>query len=118
MADKKADLAGPDISTYEEVDKILPHNYETLLGPKERMKTVYKKKNFIEENLCRELNLFMVQSPLIVTKESGVNDYLDRDGSRTFMYLLRTAHLGEVTTAVWPETLKSICKRNNIHVLE
>ncbi len=25
----------------------------------------------------------MVQVPLIVTKESGVNDYLDRDGSRT-----------------------------------
>ena len=47
------------------------------------MKAVYKIKNFIEENLCRELNLFMVQVPLIVTKDSGVNDYLDRDGSRT-----------------------------------
>ncbi|HVP39696.1 MAG TPA: aspartate--ammonia ligase, partial [Candidatus Saccharimonadales bacterium] len=29
------------------------------------------------------LNLFHVEVPLIVTKESGVNDYLDRDGSRT-----------------------------------
>jgi aspartate--ammonia ligase len=38
--------------------------------------------------------------------------------SRTFMYLLRTAHLGEVTTAVWPDVLKSICKKKNIHVLE
>jgi aspartate--ammonia ligase len=37
----------------------------------------------IEETLCKELNLFMVQVPLIVTRESGVNDYLDRDGSRT-----------------------------------
>jgi len=83
MVDKKADLAGPGISTYEEVDKILPHNYKALLGPKERMKALYKIKNFIEENLCKELNLFMVQVPLIVTKESGVNDYLDRDGSRT-----------------------------------
>ncbi len=83
MADKKADLAGPGISTYEEVDKILPHNYKALLGPKERMKALYKIKNFIEENLCKELNLFMVQVPLIVTKDSGVNDYLDRDGSRT-----------------------------------
>jgi len=83
MADKKADLAGPGISTYEEVDKILPHDYAALLGPKERMKAVYKIKNFIEENLCKELNLFMVQVPLIVTKDSGVNDYLDRDGSRT-----------------------------------
>jgi aspartate--ammonia ligase len=83
MADKKSDLAGPGISTYEEVDKILPRNYEALLGPKERMKALFKIKNFIEENLCKELNLFMVQVPLIVTKESGVNDYLDRDGSRT-----------------------------------
>ncbi len=83
MTDKRADLAGPGISTYEEVDKILPRDYEALLMPKERMKALYKIKNFIEENLCKELNLFMVQVPLIVTKESGVNDYLDRDGSRT-----------------------------------
>jgi aspartate--ammonia ligase len=83
MADKKADLAGPGISTYEQVDKILPRNYKALLCPKDRMKALYKIKNFIEENLCKELNLFMVQVPLIVTKASGVNDYLDRDGSRT-----------------------------------
>ncbi|MBN2520860.1 MAG: aspartate--ammonia ligase, partial [Bacteroidales bacterium] len=51
--------------------------------PKERMKALYKIKSFIEENLCKELNLFMVQVPLIVTKDSGLNDYLDRDGSRT-----------------------------------
>jgi len=83
MANKRADLAGPGISTYEEVDKILPHDYEALIGPKDRMKALFKIKNFIEENLCKELNLFMVQVPLIVSKESGVNDYLDRDGSRT-----------------------------------
>jgi aspartate--ammonia ligase len=83
MADKKADLAGPGISTYEQVDKILPHDYKALLAPKDRMKALYKIKNFIEENLCKELNLFMVQVPLIVTRESGLNDYLDRDGSRT-----------------------------------
>ncbi len=83
MIDKKAHLAGPGIGTYEEVEKCLPDDYKALLGPKERMKAVYKIKNFIEENLCRELNLFMVQVPLIVSKESGINDYLDRDGSRT-----------------------------------
>ena len=83
MSNKQADLAGPGISTYEEVQKILPEDYVPLLGPKERMKALYKIKNFIEENLCRELNLFMVQVPLIVTRESGLNDYLDRDGSRT-----------------------------------
>jgi len=83
MFDKQEDLAGPGISTYEEVEKILPNDYEVLLGPKDRMKALFKIKNFIEENLCKELNLFMVQVPLIVTKESGLNDYLDRDGSRT-----------------------------------
>ncbi len=34
------------------------------------------------------------------------------------MYLLRTAHLGEVTVSVWPDQLKQICARKNIHVLE
>ena len=81
--DKTKDLAGPGVSTYEEVAKILPNDYKPLLNPKDRMKALYKVKSFIEENLCKELGLFMVQVPLIVTRESGVNDYLDRDGSRT-----------------------------------
>ncbi|MBP1620186.1 MAG: aspartate-ammonia ligase [Acidobacteria bacterium] len=38
--------------------------------------------------------------------------------SRTFMYLLRTAHLGEVSVTVWPKELKEICAPRNIHVLE
>jgi len=38
--------------------------------------------------------------------------------SRTFMYLLRTAHLGEVTVSVWPQKLKDVCVKKNIHVLE
>jgi aspartate--ammonia ligase len=38
--------------------------------------------------------------------------------ARTFMYLLRTAHLGEVTVSVWPKELKDICKKKNIHLLE
>jgi aspartate--ammonia ligase len=83
MSDKKADLAGPGISTYEEVEKILPADYAPLLPPLKRMKALYMIKNYIEENLSKELNLQLVQVPLIVSKESGVNDYLDRDGSRT-----------------------------------
>jgi len=83
MADKKADLAGPGISTYEEVEKILPTDYNALLRPLDRMKALYAIKDYIEKNLCKELNLTMVQVPLIVDKASGVNDYLDRDGSRT-----------------------------------
>ncbi len=81
-ADKKADLAGPGIGSYEELDKILPNDYEPLLPPKERMKALFAVKDYIEENLCKELDLFMVQVPLIVDVRSGVNDYLDRDGSR------------------------------------
>ena len=83
MADKKADLAGPGVSTYEEVEKILPNDYKPLQTPLERMKALWAVKHYIEENLCRELNLSMVQVPLIVDRDSGVNDYLDRDGSRT-----------------------------------
>jgi aspartate--ammonia ligase len=83
MTKKQADLAGPGISTYEEVAKILPGNYDSLLTPKETMKALYGVKQYIEENLCRELNLMMVQVPLIVDRDSGVNDMLDRDGSRT-----------------------------------
>ena len=80
---KKADLAGPGIGNYDDLEKTLPTDYEPLLSPKERMRAVFAIKNYIEENLCKELNLQMVQVPLIVDRDSGVNDYLDRDGSRT-----------------------------------
>jgi aspartate--ammonia ligase len=83
MSGKQADLAGPGISTYEEVAKILPDAYESLLTPKETMKALFGVKHYIEENLCKELNLHMVQVPLIVDRDSGLNDMLDRDGSRT-----------------------------------
>jgi len=80
---KVADLAGPGVSTYPEVDKILPSDYRSLLDNKETAKALHLLKTYIMENLNKELNLFTVEVPLIVTKESGVNDYLDRDGSRT-----------------------------------
>jgi aspartate--ammonia ligase len=81
--DKKADLAGPGISSYPEVEKILPADYKSLLDNKDTMKALYMVKDYIEKGLCKELGLFMVQVPLIVDKASGMNDYLDRDGSRT-----------------------------------
>ncbi|MFI5142627.1 MAG: aspartate--ammonia ligase [Thermoanaerobaculales bacterium] len=83
MSDKRADLAGPGISTYEEVDKILPSGYSSILNAKETQLAITAVKRYIEDNLCKKLNLFRVEVPLIVSKESGVNDYLDRDGSRT-----------------------------------
>ncbi len=83
MVDKKADLAGPGIGDYDELKKILPDDYSSLLTPKETQRAITSVKTYIEENLCKELNLMMVTVPLIVEATSGVNDYLDRDGSRT-----------------------------------
>jgi len=83
MADKKADLAGPGIGDYAELEKILPTDYTSLLSPKETQIATYQVKDYIEQNLCKELNLIRVTVPLIVDVESGVNDLLDRDGSRT-----------------------------------
>lgn len=83
MGDKKADLAGPGIGTYEEVEKSLPTDYKPLLNPKETQIALFEVKKYIEENLGKELNLVRVECPLIVDRDSGMNDYLDRDGSRT-----------------------------------
>ncbi|MEN8240033.1 MAG: aspartate--ammonia ligase [Actinomycetota bacterium] len=83
MNDKTADLAGPGISTYEKVAEVLPTDYQSALSPMETMDALFAAKSAIEEGLSRELNLQMVQVPLIVSRESGVNDMLDRDGSRT-----------------------------------
>jgi aspartate--ammonia ligase len=84
MSDAKvADLVGPGIGNYEELEKILPHDYSSALTRRETQKAIFAVKRFIEDNLCKELNLIMVTVPLIVDTESGVNDMLDRDGSRT-----------------------------------
>ena len=80
---KEADLAGPGIGDYGELEHMLPTDYTPLLDPLETMRGLYAAKRLIEDRLCEELNLTLVQVPLIVDRESGVNDYLDRDGSRT-----------------------------------
>ncbi|MCK6481158.1 MAG: aspartate--ammonia ligase [Planctomycetaceae bacterium] len=81
--DKRADLAGPGVSTYREVAKILPTDYSPILDRKQTQIAISIAKEAMEHGLCRELNLIRVECPLIVTTASGVNDYLDRDGSRT-----------------------------------
>jgi len=80
---KRADLAGPGIGSYDDVERVLPRDYRSLLTPRETQEAIFAAKRFIEDGLCRELSLQMVQVPLIVGAESGVNDMLDRDGSRT-----------------------------------
>jgi len=83
QAQKKADLAGPGIGSYEELEGILPRDYNPLLSPKETQQAIFRLRRYIEDHLCKELGLMMVQVPLIVDAEGGVNDMLDRDGSRT-----------------------------------
>jgi len=82
-ASKSADLAGPGIGDYAELEKILPQDYHPLLTARETQKAIFHLRRYIEDNLCKELGLMMVQVPLIVDVESGVNDMLDRDGART-----------------------------------
>ena len=81
--DKTADLAGPGIGDYAELEQVLPDDYTPLLTPNETQRALAAVKRHIEDGLCRELGLIRVEVPLIVDAASGVNDYLDRDGSRT-----------------------------------
>ena len=83
MQDKTADLAGPGIGNYKELATMLPDDYRPLLSRRETQQALFAAKEYIEKGLCRELDLMMVQVPLIVSEDSGVNDMLDRDGSRT-----------------------------------
>jgi aspartate--ammonia ligase len=83
MQNKKTDLAGPGIGSYDQIEKILPKDYKSALNPIDTQKAIFSIKNYIEKHLCKDLNLIMVQVPLIVDAKSGVNDLLDRDGSRT-----------------------------------
>jgi aspartate--ammonia ligase len=83
MSVKVADLAGPGIGDYAELEKVLPNDYHSTLTRKETQQALHAVKQYIETNLCAALNLIMVSVPLIVESDSGVNDYLDRDGSRT-----------------------------------
>src|ERR1019366_8014759 len=83
MLDKQADLTGPGIGDYTELEKILPTDYSSLLSIRDTQRAIFAGKAYIEEHLCQALNLVMVTVPLIVDTESGINDLLDRDGSRT-----------------------------------
>jgi aspartate--ammonia ligase len=82
-SNKRADLAGPGIGSYEDLAKALPAAYRAMLSPRDTQVALAALKRYIEDQLCEKLNLVKVEVPLIVDVESGVNDLLDRDGSRT-----------------------------------
>ena len=43
--DKQADLAGPGIGDYTELEKILPNDYASALTPKETQQAIFAAKN-------------------------------------------------------------------------
>ena len=57
MADKASQLAGPGISTYEEVEKNLPRGYSSLLDRKRTQRALYDVKAYIERELARGARL-------------------------------------------------------------
>src|SRR5215471_616841 len=100
--DKKADLAGPGIGDYNELEKVLSRDYHSLLTPKETQRAIFHVKRYIEDNLCKELNLMIIEVPVIVDVESGVNNMLDRDGSRTpIQFTSRTTETSIRLTRWW-----------------
>ena len=50
MNDKTADLAGPGIGNYNELERILPTEYESLLDKKQTQRAIFDAKQYIEEN--------------------------------------------------------------------
>ena len=54
MANSKvADLAGPGIGNYTQLEKVLPNDYRSALTRRETQKAIFTKR-FIEVNLCKE----------------------------------------------------------------
>jgi len=81
---KKADLAGPGIGNYTDVEKILPRDYHPLLNPKETQQAIFQVKRFIVDNLCKELNLMMVEvrSSAVRRRRKRRQRHARSDGSR------------------------------------
>jgi aspartate--ammonia ligase len=52
---KVADLAGPGIGNYEELEKILPNDYISALTRRETQKAVFAVKRFIEDHLWQRI---------------------------------------------------------------
>ena len=52
------------------MEKILPRDYNPLLTRKETQNAIFQLRRYIEDSLCKELKLMMVQVPLIVDAEA------------------------------------------------
>jgi asparagine synthetase A len=76
------------------------------MTPKETQRAIFHVKGYIEDNLCNELILMMVEVPLIVDVESGVNDMLDRDGDH-----VRRSSFIFPTIAISIQSMSKSCRR-------
>ena len=61
VADKKADLAGPGIGDYNDLEKILPRDYQSPLNPRDTQKAIFAAKNYIEENRCKTYTAMLIR---------------------------------------------------------
>jgi aspartate--ammonia ligase len=66
----------------------------------------------LQENLALPYHQAILNDQIPLSIGGGIGQ------SRTWMYLLRKAHLGEVSVTIWPDELKKICAERNIFVLE
>lgn len=69
-------------NNYDLVDAMLPNDYTPLLNLKETQKAITKLKRFMEDGLCDALNLFRVESPLIIHANTGMTENVDRVAPR------------------------------------
>ncbi|MEE8341992.1 MAG: aspartate--ammonia ligase, partial [Candidatus Neomarinimicrobiota bacterium] len=86
----------------------------TSMGIRVTKETLVKQMEIagLEENLKLPYHQAILNDEIPLSIGGGIGQ------ARTYMYLLRTAHLGEVTVTIWPQQLKDICAKKNIYVLE
>ena len=72
--DKKADLAGPGIGNYEDLEKVLPRDYRSLLDPKETQRAIRLLKLYIEEDQGIEQIIVAGHDSAIVRKVARMVD--------------------------------------------
>ena len=82
--DKQADLAGPGIGNYSELaDRLADRLPLRAHAARDDAGALRGEARDRRAGSARSSTSCQVQVPLIVDRSSGVNDYLDRDGSRT-----------------------------------
>ncbi len=66
----------PQINGNGSRNLMIPENYNSPLSVRETENAIKMIKDYFQERLTQELNLSRVSAPIVVTKQSGINDYL------------------------------------------